>query len=107
MTTDLARPAPLLPDDCRQALRCLSAFALLLGALLLVAAGLITWLRMPVVPRFLPLGPEHQMVFGGDAPATALPLFLRALVTAGWLVLVGMCGLAGTRGGRWAKAGAT
>ena len=47
------------------------------------------------------------MVFGGDAPATALPLFLRALVTAGWLVLVGMCGLAGTRGGRWAKAGAT
>ncbi len=93
MTTDLLRPAPRLSRDCRQAVRCLAAFALLLGATLAIGAALVTWLRMPLAPLFLPLGPEHRLVFGGDTPATALPLLQRALVTAAWLGLGGVVAL--------------
>ncbi len=87
MTTDLLRPAPRLPRDLRQAARCLAAIALLLGVTLAAGAALVTWLRMPLEPLFLPIGPDHRLVFGGDTRATALPLLERALVTAGWLGL--------------------
>ncbi len=93
MTADLLRPAPRLSRDARQAVRCLAAFALLLGVTLAVGAALVTWLRMPLAPLFLPLGPEHRLVFGGDTPATALPLLQRALVTAGGLGLGGLAAL--------------
>lgn len=104
MTADLLRPSPRLSRDCRQAVRCLAAFALLLGITLATGATLVTWLRMPLEPLFLPLGEEHRLVFGGDTPATALPLLARALVTAGWLVLGGLVALVVLPDERWLPA---